>query len=163
MSAYIVAIRLKLLSFEKFTAASSLIILLALTLAQVLARNIFETGINHIDVIARHLVLFILFMGAGIISEQNNHIKIDILATTLGNKKKQQLSQPLFLLSSLICVVFSYYAVLFWLDEYTYAPNNEQLAVYLTLIIPLGFIILSCHFFLLSISPKQYKTETYTP
>lgn len=157
MSEKIVHIRLFLLRFEKFIAASSLIILLSLTLAQVIARNFFETGINHIDVIARHLVLFILFMGAAIISEQNNHIKIDILSAILNKTNKQRLIRPLFLLSSLISFIFSYYAILFWLDEYTYAPSNEQLAVYLALIIPVGFIVLACHLLLLSFVTKNHK------
>jgi len=152
-------LRLTLLRFEKFIAAGSLIILLALTLAQVIARNLFETGINHIDVIARHLVLFIAFMGAAIISEQHNHIKIDILASVLNQQNRQRLLRPLILLSSLVCFIFSYYSILFWLDEYTYAPANEQLAVYLALIIPAGFIILASHLLLLSFAAAQTPGE----
>jgi len=151
-------LRLLLLSFEKIIAASSLLILLTLTLAQVIARDFFETGINHIDVISRHLVLFILFMGAAIISEQNKHIKIDILAALLSDKNKQRLQTPLFLLSSLICFILAYYAILFWQDEYIYAPRNEQLAVYLALIIPIGFFILASHLLLLSLSIQTHKT-----
>ncbi len=141
-----------LLRFEKIIAASSLLLLLGLTLAQVIARNFFDTGIAHIDVIARHLVLFISFMGAAIISEQNNHIKIDILSSLLSQTQKNRLRKPLFLLSSLLCFIFTYYGALFWLDEYQYAPANEQLAVYLALIIPAGFFILASHLLLLSLS-----------
>jgi len=140
----------KLIYIEKIIAASSLFLLLAITLLQVVLRNFFELGFFDIDVIARHLVLFVSFMGAALASEGSRHIKIDCVNSLLSPSTKNKLVSPLLFISGLICAVFFYYALQFWLDEKIYAPANEQLALYLALIIPVGFFILSLHFFLLS-------------
>lgn len=152
-------LRSKLVFLEKCIAGISLLILLALALGQVILRNVFEMGFSELDVIARHLVLFITFMGAALVSESNQHIKIDCLNTVIKRSLKQRLKRPLLLLSSMISGVFFYYALQFWLDEKTYAPANEQLALYLALIIPFGFFTLCLHFLLLMLSPQTTEDD----
>jgi len=147
----------KLIIFEKSIAAFSLILLLILSLAQILLRNIFELGFFEIDVISRHLVLFITFMGAALACEGNRHIKMDFINSLIKPSFKQSLSKPLLLMSASLCAVFFWYALQFWLDEKQYAPANEQLALYLSLIIPIGFFVLSLHFLLISFSLKSSK------
>ena len=147
---FIQKIRIRLIQFEKLLAGSSLLLLLCLSITQVLLRNIFEFGF-YIDVIARHLVLFITFMGAALASEGNQHIKIDCVASVISDRLKQNLKRPLLIASSAICGIFFYYAIQFWISEYKYAPDNEQLALYLALILPLGFFILSLHFLLIAL------------
>ncbi|VAW64799.1 hypothetical protein MNBD_GAMMA08-454 [hydrothermal vent metagenome] len=148
----------KLIYIEKFIAASSLFFLLALTLTQVILRNFFELGFSDIDVVSRHLVLFVAFMGAALASEGGRHIKIDCVNSLLSPSTKNKLVFPLLFISGLICAIFFYYALQFWLDERTYAPANEQLALYLALIIPIGFFTLSLHFFLLSFTTQKNNT-----
>lgn len=144
-------IRIRLIHIEKLLAGFSLLLLLCLSLAQVLLRNIFEFGFSDIDVISRHLVLFITFMGAALASEGNQHIKIDCVTSVISERLKQNLKRPLLIASSTVCGIFFYYAIQFWLSEYEYAPDNEQLALYLALILPLGFFTLSFHFLLLAL------------
>lgn len=153
------SIREKLVSLEKFIAGSSLLLLLILSLSQVILRNLFELGYAEIDIVSRHLVLFITFMGAALACESSQHIKIDFVNSFIKPQTKAKLKRPLLLISTVICSVFFYYALQFWLDEKLYAPVNEQLALYLALIIPLGFFTLSLHFFLLSITPDFVKTD----
>lgn len=152
-------LRSKLVFLEKCIAGFSLLMLLALALGQVILRNIFEIGFSDIDVISRHLVLFITFMGAALVSESNQHIKIDCMNAVIKPSLKQRLKRPLLLLSSVICGIFFYYALQFWLDEKRYAPTNEQLALYLALIIPVGFFTLSLHFILLTLSPQAAEPD----
>ncbi len=154
-----------LVSFEKATAAISLLLLLILALSQVILRNIFDTGFSSIDVISRHLVLFITFMGAALATESNQHIKIDCLNSVVSKRFKAKIKQPLLFISSIISGVFFWYGWQFWLDEQLYAPANEQLALYLALIIPSGFFILSLHFFLLLFTsdPEQPIAHQPTP
>jgi len=45
-------------------------------LSQVIMRNLFELGFAELDTLTRHLVLFVTFMGAALISEGNKHIKL---------------------------------------------------------------------------------------
>ena len=141
-----------LIYFEKTLASISLLLLLILSISQVVLRNIFELGFSDIDVVARHLVLFITFMGAALISEGNRHIKIDCVTSAFSDAKKQKLKSPLLFISTIISFIFLYYSIVFWLDEYQYAPDNEQLALYMALILPAGFLTLSIHFFLLALT-----------
>mgnify|MGYP000388964316 CR=1 FL=1 len=151
---YSAALRIKhaLIAIEKLLAATSLILLLALIVIQLIARNFFDHGFPLLDIVSRHLVLFILFMGAALVSEQNNHIKIDLLPNLLSPQNKKKLALPILILSVCVCLIFFWYASAFWLDEFNYAPKNERIAVYLALALPSGFLILGLHFFLLSIT-----------
>ncbi len=156
---YLQKLKQQLIFIEKFLAASSLLLLLILALSQVIMRNLFDTGYSEIDVISRHLVLFITFMGAALACEKSQHIKIDCINSLLEPSFKEKLKRPLLLISAVICSLFFYYALQFWLDEKTYAPANEQLALYLALIIPFGFFTLSLHFLLLSISTNRVNNN----
>jgi TRAP-type C4-dicarboxylate transport system permease small subunit len=141
-----------LILFEKLVAASSLFLLLIFAIVQIIARNFFDTGFSNMDVISRHLILFIIFMGAALVSEQNRHIKIDILVPLLNKQQQAKLIRPVLLLCAIISAIFAWHSVGFWLDEYIYAPANERWSVYLALILPIGFSILSLHLFLLTIT-----------
>jgi len=146
-----------LITFEKIIAASSLLLLLVLAIIQIIARNFFDSGFSHMDVLTRHLILFIIFMGAALVSEQNRHIKIDILTAFLSTEQQEKLIRPLLLLCAVISTVFAWYSVSFWLDEWQYAPANERWSVYLALILPIGFFILALHLFLLTITGFEHE------
>lgn len=153
---FIFKLKHALISLEKYVAAGSLILLLAFTLTQIIARNFFHTGFSDLEAISRHLVLFIAFSGAALVTEQNNHIKIDILSAFLSSRQKEILVRPLLIISSLICGIFSWYATKFWLDELSYAPSYELWIVYMALVLPVGFFILSLHFLLLAITDFEH-------
>lgn len=141
-----------ILFIEKYLAASSLLLLLTFTLTQIIARNIFQTGFPNLEIISRHLVLFIAFSGAALISETNRHIKIDILSTFLSPHNNKLLHTPLLLISSMTCAIFAYYALVFWLDELSYSSPRDMWIAYLAFILPFGFSLLSLHFLLLVIT-----------
>ena len=55
----IIAIKHGLIHVEKWIASLSLLLLLVFTLVQIIARNFFDTGFPVLDIISRHLILFI--------------------------------------------------------------------------------------------------------
>ncbi len=148
-----------LLWLETLVASTSLALLLLLALIQIIARNIFETGFPQLEIIARHLVLFVIFFGAGLVTEQGRHIKIDVLANLLSPRHQAMLMRPLLALGAILCAALAWYAGLFWLDEWRYAPDNERLAAGLAIVIPVGFSILTLHFLLLSLPGSQAEGE----
>ena len=153
-----------LIKFEAGVASISLLLLLSFSVIQIIARNVFETGFPLLDVISRHLVLFILFSGAGLITEYNKHIKIDVLAALMPAEIKEKLIRPFLLMATTICVLFFWYAGNFWLDEWEYAPVNDQMSVYLALILPAGFLVLAVHFFILGlIGPELDSNSNLKP
>ncbi len=155
--------KLTLIVIEKSIAASSLLLLLLFTLIQIIARNFFETGFAQLEIITRHLVLFIMFMGAALACEGNSHIKIDILCAYLPQDKKNKLLKPLFFLSSIIMALLAWYSAVFWLDEWNYVSNNQYLSVFMALILPCGFIVLGLHFLLLVVLGLNTQTQPSTP
>lgn len=157
---FLLRTKANLIRIEKVLAASCLLALLLLSLSQVILRNLFDIGFSNIDVITRHLVLFVTFMGAALVSEGNNHIKIDCVTATIKETTRQKLKKPLLIISSLVCAIFFWYALQFWLDEKTYTPDNEKLALYLALILPFGFFTLSLHFLLLSLTESSSEQSS---
>jgi TRAP-type C4-dicarboxylate transport system permease small subunit len=155
--ARIITLKRGLICIEKWIASASLLLLLLFVLTQIIARNFFNTGFPVLDIISRHLVLFITFMGAALISEQNNHIKIDILSTLLPAEQKRKLVRPAFFLSAVVCAFFSWYSTQFWLDEWHYAPAREQWIVLFALILPLGFSVLFLHLLLLTVTDFEHQ------
>lgn len=153
-------LRQYLTAAEKLVAAASLILLLALSLIQIVARNFFDTGFSHLDVITRHLVLCIAFMGAALACENNGHIKIDVLATLLPEKYKNRLTRPLIFFGVVICGLFAWHALRFWRNEWAFAGEAERLEVLFTLMIPIGFVVLTLHFLLLGLSGRQAGRDT---
>ena len=149
-----------LLRLETVVASTSLMLLLLLVLIQIIARNVFETGFPLLDVISRHLVLFVIFFGAGLVTEQGRHIKIDVLANLLSPRQQAMLARPLLALAAMLCATLAWYAGLFWLDEWHYAPVNERCAAVLAIVIPIGFGVLALHFLLLSLPGSQAEVES---
>ncbi len=150
-----------LLRLEAVVAASSLMLLLLLSLTQIIARNVFETGFPLLEVVSRHLVLFVIFFGAGLVTEQSRHIKIDVLAHLLSPRQQAMLLRPILALSAILCAALAWYSGLFWLDEWQYAPVNERLAAVMAIIIPIGFSVLALHFLLLSLPGSKAESDSF--
>lgn len=145
----------KLILAESWIAALSLLSLLALSVFQMLVRNLFDFGIPEIEILNRHLLLVCGAMGAILAASQCRHIKIDALSPLLSETTTQRLRCPLLIFTCIICAIFVYPAVQFCLDEWQYAPANERWILPFTLIYPIGFSLLSLHFFLLCFTAKN--------
>ena len=144
-----------LVKFESIIAALSLFSLLALSLFQILTRNVFNFGYAEIEIINRNLLVICGAMGAVIATPKLRHIKIDALTTIMSERQVALLRCPLALFSAATCLLMSYYGTIFMLDEWEYAPVNERWALPFTIIYPFGFGLLSLHFFLICF--KQSK------
>jgi len=143
----------KLITIESWAAAGSLFLMLVLSIFQIIIRNIFDFGYPEIEIINRHLLLVCGGMGAVLATPQLRHIKIDALSPLLSKKWLNRLCTPLWFFTALVCATMCYPAIQFCLDEWQYAPANERWALPFTLIYPLGFSLLSLHFFFLCFKP----------
>ena len=145
----LIALEKKLVHIESLVAAFSLLLLLALSVFQMLIRNFLDMGFSEIDIINRHLLLVCGAMGAVIATSQIRHIKIDALTPLMSEATKNRLRCPLLIFAAAVCAALFYPAIQFCLDEWQYAPANERWTLPFTLIYPIGFSLLSLHFFLL--------------
>jgi len=144
------SIEKKLITLESWIAAGSLLLILVLSIVQIIIRNTLDFGYPEIDIINRHLLLVCGAMGAVLATPQLRHIRIDALSPLLSRQWVARLCKPLWLFSALVCAALCYPAIQFTLDEWQYAPANERWTLLFTLIYPLGFALLSLHFFILS-------------
>jgi len=134
-------------TLEAWLAAGSIVILLSLSIFQILLRNILEFGYPEIDIINRYLLVVCGMMGAVLASSKHAHIKTDALNVLLSPAIKTRLKAPLAIFASAVCLILSYYAVIFVNDEWLYAPANERWTLPFTFIYPIGFALMSFHFF----------------
>jgi TRAP-type C4-dicarboxylate transport system permease small subunit len=145
----IIKLEQTLLKIESIIAALSLFALLALSLFQIFTRNVFNFGYAEIEIINRNLLVICGAMGAVLATAKLRHIKIDALSSLMSERQIALLRCPLSLFSAVVCLTLSYYAGIFVMDEWEYAPVNERWALPFNLIYPFGFGLLGLHFFLI--------------
>jgi TRAP-type C4-dicarboxylate transport system permease small subunit len=135
-------------TFEAWVAAGSLLLLLIISIFQMLVRNIFDFGYPEIDIISRHLLVITGLMGAVLATARHAHIKTDALSLLLSKSVKNKIQLPLNL-------ALCYYSGIFVLDEWQYAPANERWTLPFTLIYPVSFALMGCHFILNEITAEK--------
>ena len=138
-----------LVKVESLIAATSLFLLLALSLFQIFTRNVLDFGYAEIEIINRNLLIICGAMGAVLATSKLRHIKIDALTVFMSERQISLLRCPLSLFSATVCLMMSYYAAIFVMDEWQYAPANERWALPFNLIYPFGFGLLGLHFLLI--------------
>lgn len=148
---------------ETALAGLSLLLLVGLTLAQTVARNLFDTGLPAADAVSRHLVLYILFFGAALAAEGQRHIRIDVVSAWLSQAALDRLHRPLNALAMLVCLLFTQAAARFWLDEWTYVSAAERWQTLVNVILPLGFGLLSLHFLLAALLGPAPDSPRHSP
>ena len=142
---------------ESIIATAALALLLALSLAEISARNFFHTAIPGADVLDRYLVLWICFLGA-VLAVRERHIKIDAVAVWLPESWRQKLERPIFMFSTVVCGGLCWAAVRFWREEWAHAAAAERWVAALGAIIPLSFFLLALHFLIrFLIGPRSAK------
>jgi TRAP-type C4-dicarboxylate transport system permease small subunit len=144
-----------LVKIESMIAALSLFLLLSLSIFQILTRNFFNFGYPEIEIINRNLLVICGAMGAVIATSQLRHIKIDVLRAIMSERQVSLLRCPLSLFSAAVCIFMGYYAGIFVMDEWQYAPANERWALPFNIIYPFGFGLLSMHFILNCTAEKK--------
>lgn len=142
-------------TIEAWIAASSLLLLLVLALFQILLRNVLDFGYSEIDIINRHLLVITGMMGAVLATAKHAHIKTDALSLLLSASLKDKIQLPLNLFSSSVCLALCYYSAIFVLDEWQYAPANERWTLPFTLVYPISFALMGCHFVLNEITAEK--------
>ena len=146
-----------LTQIENWLAAASLLLLLLLALVQILARNLFDSGIAEADTLTRYLVLYVTFFGAAVAVQRGRHIKIDVLCALMQPAAVNKLYRPLHAGAALVCVLFTDAAIRFWRDSWQFAPQHEQWLVLVGLVIPVGFALLTLQFILAALLGQEQK------
>jgi TRAP-type C4-dicarboxylate transport system permease small subunit len=137
-----------LVRVETWIAGFALVLLVGLTLLQIVARNVFETGFPALESLARVLLLYVTFLGAAIAIAADHHIKVDVVAHWLSGRWRARLHRPLHAIGALTSALLCWAAARYWYDEWTFASATERWLALAELILPVGFGLLALHFVL---------------
>ncbi len=125
-----------------------LVVMLVLAFLQVVLRNFFSFGFLWADIVLRHLVLWIGFLGAALATSQERHISIDAFTRFLHPRLKHAVRVVTNLFASVVCYYLMTAAVTF-IESEADAGTTVYDSIpgwYAGIIIPLGFGLLMIHF-----------------
>jgi TRAP-type C4-dicarboxylate transport system permease small subunit len=134
-------------------AESALLIVLLigmvlLAFAQVVMRIAFSTGLIWGDILLRHSVLWIGFLGGALGVSGNRHITIEAFAHFMSSRTRSALSIVTSLFGAAICFLLANAALRFVKDEISSGSSifGSIPTWYAEIIIPLGFSLFVFHF-----------------
>lgn len=134
---------------EDILIEAMLFLMLAMVLAQILLRNIFQTGIAGGDDLIRHLVLWIGFLGAAIATRSSSHVKIDVAARLLPEFWRRVSGAATNLFSFGVCCILTWASATFVYIEYQVHGHSPFLNLpvwVMQLILPAGYLIIGLRF-----------------
>ena len=138
---------------ETIVLVSVLFVMVIFAFLQVLLRNIFNEGILWGDILLRHLVLWVGFIGASLATREQKHINIDLFGRFVSEKGKKIVRLVTNLFSVFICYVLANASWTFVQDEKMMGTEifSDIPAWYFQTIIPIGFFLMAFRFLILSI------------
>jgi TRAP-type C4-dicarboxylate transport system permease small subunit len=122
---------------------------------QIVARNLFDSGLYWGDPLLRVVVLWLAMVGAMLASRQRNHIRIDVLSHYISDRARRLAEVVSSIFSGCICLLAAYYGALFVADERAYGASAfaDVPAWWCEAIIPLGLFIIGLRFLLQTMAP----------
>lgn len=135
---------------ENCLLALSLFVMIALASAQIIMRNVWDSGLSWGDPTLSILVLWVGMLGAMVATREQNHISIDILSRFLPAHYKGVNQIILDLFTAIVCGLLAYHSYRFVLMEFEDGTTafGSVPAWLCEAIIPFGFglIALRCSF-----------------
>ncbi len=135
---------------ENCLLALSLFVMIALASAQIIMRNVWDSGLSWGDPTLSILVLWVGMLGAMVATREQNHISIDILSRFLPEHLKGVNQIILDLFTAIVCGLLAYHSYRFVLMEFEDGTTafGSVPAWLCEAIIPFGFglIALRCSF-----------------
>lgn len=137
--------------FKRVVQAVLAVVLLSmvgLVFLQVVLRDVFHSGITWADVVGRHMVLWIAFLGAMLATRSRQHISIDLLSRLISRKARNVLCFFLDIVACIVCIVLAKAAITLVVDERameTILFLGVPLWV-VQLIIPFGFVMMALEY-----------------
>lgn len=147
---------------DEILAGLCLTIMILAVLLQIVLRNIFQTGIGGTDPLVRHLVLWVVFLGAGLAAKENSHIRIDFISRLVSPAINKIIETIVSLFSLIILGMMIYAAVSFIGMEYESGFDIPLLniPVWVTeVIIPVGYFIVAVHMLRHALKPFFSRKE----
>ena len=145
----------KLLQFclwlEDSLLVGLLLMMVGMAVAQILLRNLFDSGIVWGDILVRILVLWIGMVGAMVAARRGEHISIDVVTRSLPDRTKHVTKSVTEFATAVICSIVAYFSLQFVIYEYQDGASAFAgvPAWICEAIIPIAFAVIAFRYFLL--------------
>lgn len=125
-----------------------LAVMILMGFTQVMLRNLFSTGIIWADILLRHIVLWIGFLGAIVAAGEKRHITIDALTKALSEKNKKYASVVTGIASVVVSYLLTAASYRFLKDEMEFGGTLilDIPIWFFQIIIPVGFGLMTLRF-----------------
>lgn len=138
---------------EEAVLITLLSVMVVMAFLQVVLRNLFSSGILWADILLRHILLWLGFLGAAIATSEHRHINIDALRRFLSPRVRTVVDSITDLFAAVICFLLAKASWTFVQGEI--ADRRMILdgipSWCAEIIIPIGFGLLVVHFALRSL------------
>ena len=128
-------------------------VMVVLAFLQVVLRNVFQEGFIWGDILLRHIVLWLGFVGASIATSQERHITIDALTRFMTDRFRRGVLALTQLFAAGVCITLANAAITFVGNDLEFGSTvyAEIPAWYSQIIIPVGFSVMAFHFIIRAI------------
>jgi TRAP-type C4-dicarboxylate transport system permease small subunit len=138
-----------------------LLMMVLLAFAQVVLRNVFSAGLVWGDILLRHSVLWIGFLGGALGISNKRHINIDAFTHYMSPRLNSRFSVFTNLFGAGVCVFLTIAAIKFVANEISSGSfvYGQIPSWYAEIIIPVGFGLFVFHF--IARAARNYFEETW--
>lgn len=136
--------------FEDFLLGGLLLVMIVLAAAQILFRNLFDSGLIWGDEVLRSLVLWTGLVGAVVASRERRHITIDVLSRLLPSWLQPRVARAVSLFTGIVCGLLAWHSARFVAAEYRFGASGPGgwPGAWFELVLPVSFSLISLRYLL---------------
>ena len=154
-------------TIEQIETAIIAILVLAMVVlagAQILLRNLFETGFAWADPLLRAMVLWAAMLGALAAARDDKHIGLDLLTHFLHGRTRRVVRTIALLFAAIVCAAMAWYGgQLVAVDLDGGAPVGAIPGWVVELILPVGFALLALRLAWRAFQPPRSDAPALAP
>ena len=128
-----------------------LLILLLLAMACIVFANVvlrYTTGDSIVwaEEVARHLMIWVTFLGAGLVLRFGGHVAIDNLHQAVSTRAARWLRSVVAVGIGIFCLVLIYFSILYvWATRFQTTAATDIPISFIYLAMPVGFLLMFVH------------------
>lgn len=122
--------------------------MLALSVADIVGRNLLNATLPGGDVALRQLVLWVALPGAALAVAARRHLHLDPANLAARPRWQKWTAIPFNLGAAIVCALLARAAWSYWQDEWQHASPESAWLAWMGLILPASFALLTLHFLL---------------
>ena len=128
-----------------------LLILLLVAIACIVFANVvlrYTTGDSIVwaEEVARHLMIWVTFLGAGLVLRFGGHVAIDNLHQAVSTRSARWLRTVVAVGIGVFCLVMTYFSVLYvWATRFQTTAATDSPISFIYLAMPMGFLLMFVH------------------